>query len=381
MIRPMVSDKIKKEVDVRLLAYLDNIKLKMQQRAGGKKGKKGKASKKGKKGKKSKKGKKGKGKKSKKGGKKGKKGKPIEGEKACAHMSLDDMINVLVKMGVLQELRKPVKGLKEYVGGMNYLGSAYEAADVAQDPSMSQIRQCLTEYCVLPLGSEYVKNNSPLINTLLLYGPHGSGKTMLSKAIAHETGATWFDLSPRNVERKLGSKQEIAKLVYMVFKVAEELQPSVVYIDDVDKVWLASKGKKSVPEIVKMKNNIMQHKARLTKDKRVLVIGNSRIPYYEKVDKKDLQKFFGYKSSGRMIFTPCPTYATRLTMWKAFIGTPLSFLVSHPTITIAYTHTTHTHLTHGRGRRHEHPRLGQEPQVRPHHVGLHLGRLLGWQRM
>src|SRR5690606_24517583 len=33
--------------------------------------------------------------------------------------------------------------------------------------------------------------------------------------------ATWFDLSPRNVERKLGTKSEIAKLVHMVFKVAQ----------------------------------------------------------------------------------------------------------------------------------------------------------------
>jgi hypothetical protein len=113
---------------VRLLAYLENIQLKLeQQRAGGsKKGKKGKKgskkgkSKKGKKGKKgSKKGKKG----SKKGGKKGKAGKAIEGEKACAHMTLPDMIGILVKMGVLQENQK-TKQLKDFVGDMNYLGSA-----------------------------------------------------------------------------------------------------------------------------------------------------------------------------------------------------------------------------------------------------------------
>jgi hypothetical protein len=53
-----------------------------------------------------------------------------------------------------------------------------------------------------------------------------------------------------------------------VVQVAEELQPSVIYIDDVDKVWMTSKGKKHVPEIVKMKNYIMQHKNGLNRTKR-----------------------------------------------------------------------------------------------------------------
>merc|ERR1711966_335340 len=45
-VRPIVQDKIRKEVDVRLLAYLDNIKLKVAARpAAGKKGKKGKGKK------------------------------------------------------------------------------------------------------------------------------------------------------------------------------------------------------------------------------------------------------------------------------------------------------------------------------------------------
>lgn len=107
----------------------------------------------------------------------------------------------------------------------------------------------------------------------------------------------------------------------MVFKVAEELQPAVIYMDDIDKVWLGAKGKKNVAEIVKLKNCIMQHKAMLnSKERRILFIGNSRMPYYDKVDKKDLIKFFGYKNSGKMLFTPCPGYAARLKLWKHFIN-------------------------------------------------------------
>ena len=213
---------------MRLLSYLDNIRLKVAQRAAAKK-----AAKKNKKGKKGKKGakdgaaaaapdskkadgagdaaggeekkegeggaaagsaagaagsKSGKKKGGKGGSKKKKKAKKCcEGEKACAHMPLGDMISLLVKMGILQELRRPLKHMADLQGDTHWLGSEYVQADVSVDPSMAQLRSVVTETFVLPLGSAYVKEQAPLFNSLLLYGPHGSGKTLISKAIAAET--------------------------------------------------------------------------------------------------------------------------------------------------------------------------------------------------
>jgi AAA+ superfamily predicted ATPase len=67
-------------------------------------------------------------------------------------------------------------------------------------------------------------------------------------------------------------------MVHMVFQVAMDLAPSVIYIDDIDKVFVSAKSKKT-SDIVKMKNFILQHKAALTRQHRVLVIGNSRVPF------------------------------------------------------------------------------------------------------
>lgn len=220
-LRPVVREKIQKEVDQRLLSYLDNIKLKAQQRAAALKAKKKKKGKKGSKKKKSgaaksegdgegkegdeadaggaasarsasgkkKSGKKKKG--SKKGSKKKKAKKCCDGEKSCVHMPLADMINLLVKMGILQELRRPHKYMRDLLGDIHYLGSDYAAAGIQLDPSMAQLRSVITETCILPLGSNYVKQQAPLVNALCLYGPHGSGKSLLSKAIALETNAAW----------------------------------------------------------------------------------------------------------------------------------------------------------------------------------------------
>jgi ATP-dependent 26S proteasome regulatory subunit len=70
---------------------------------------------------------------------------------------------------------------------------------VALDPSLAQLRSCVTEAAVLPLGSPYVKQHAPVVSAMLLYGARGTGKTMLARGIAAETNATWLDLSPRNI--------------------------------------------------------------------------------------------------------------------------------------------------------------------------------------
>lgn len=50
------------------------------------------------------------------------------GEKACMHMPLEDMVGVLVKMGILQEPRKPSPTLATYAGPISVLGAAYQQA-------------------------------------------------------------------------------------------------------------------------------------------------------------------------------------------------------------------------------------------------------------
>jgi hypothetical protein len=48
-------------------------------------------------------------------------------------------------------------------------------------PWWLQVRQVLTEYVVLPLGSQQLHERLSLINTLLLYGAPHTGKTLLTQ--------------------------------------------------------------------------------------------------------------------------------------------------------------------------------------------------------
>lgn len=71
----------------------------------------------------------------------------------------------------------------------------------------------------------------------MLAGPWGTGKKMLVHAICTETGANLFDLTATKIMGKYMGKQATRLLVNMVFKVARLLQPSVITINECDKMF------------------------------------------------------------------------------------------------------------------------------------------------
>ncbi|KAH3759869.1 26S protease regulatory subunit 4 [Pelomyxa schiedti] len=69
---------------------------------------------------------------------------------------------------------------------------------------------------------------------VILYGPPGTGKTLLAKAVANQTSATFLRVvGSELIQKYLGDGP---KLVREMFRVAEELAPSIVFIDEIDAV-------------------------------------------------------------------------------------------------------------------------------------------------
>ena len=69
---------------------------------------------------------------------------------------------------------------------------------------------------------------------VILYGEPGTGKTLLVKAVAHETSATFLRLvGSELIQKYLGDGP---KLVWDLFKSARENAPSIIFIDEIDAV-------------------------------------------------------------------------------------------------------------------------------------------------
>ena len=69
---------------------------------------------------------------------------------------------------------------------------------------------------------------------VILYGVPGTGKTLLAKAVANQTSATFLRVvGSELIQKYLGDGP---KLVRELFRVAEENAPSIVFIDEIDAV-------------------------------------------------------------------------------------------------------------------------------------------------
>eukprot|EP00050_Salpingoeca_kvevrii_P006170 m.287809 g.287809 ORF g.287809 m.287809 type:complete len:377 (+) comp11850_c0_seq1:243-1373(+) len=69
---------------------------------------------------------------------------------------------------------------------------------------------------------------------VILYGVPGTGKTLLAKAVANQTSATFLRVVGSELIQKYSG--EGPKLVRELFRVAEENAPSIVFIDEIDAI-------------------------------------------------------------------------------------------------------------------------------------------------
>ncbi|KAG0649181.1 Tat-binding [Hyphodiscus hymeniophilus] len=103
---------------------------------------------------------------------------------------------------------------------------------------LDDIIEELKESVIYPLTMPHLySHSSPLLaapSGVLLYGPPGCGKTMLAKALAHESGACFINLHISTLTEKWYGDSN--KLVRAVFSLARKLQPSIVFIDEIDAV-------------------------------------------------------------------------------------------------------------------------------------------------
>eukprot|EP00179_Madagascaria_erythrocladioides_P005413 CAMPEP_0198317306 /NCGR_PEP_ID=MMETSP1450-20131203/6815_1 /TAXON_ID=753684 ORGANISM="Madagascaria erythrocladiodes, Strain CCMP3234" /NCGR_SAMPLE_ID=MMETSP1450 /ASSEMBLY_ACC=CAM_ASM_001115 /LENGTH=812 /DNA_ID=CAMNT_0044020495 /DNA_START=79 /DNA_END=2517 /DNA_ORIENTATION=+ len=80
---------------------------------------------------------------------------------------------------------------------------------------------------------------------VLMYGPPGSGKTLIARAVANETGAFFFLINGPEIMSKLAGESE--SNLRKAFEEAEKNAPAIIFIDEVDSI--APKREKTNGEV------------------------------------------------------------------------------------------------------------------------------------
>ena len=172
-------------------------------------------------------------------------------------------------------------------------------------------KKTINEIIILPmLRPDLFKGIRAPPKGVLLFGPPGTGKTMIGKAIASQWKFTFFNISASWLTSKWVGEGE--KLVRTLFKLAVIHQPSVIFIDEIDSLlWNRTENENEAGRKIKTEFMVHMGGAGTNDEDRMLIIGATNRPF-------DLDEAVRRRLEKRL-YIPLPTKEGRLQFVKTIL--------------------------------------------------------------